>query len=44
VGERVRVTYLEKEGKLVATSVVRLKAKHANPAKSEKNSSSGAKP
>jgi hypothetical protein len=35
VGERVRVTYLEKDGKQIATSVVRLKAKHTHPAKSE---------
>jgi hypothetical protein len=44
VGERVRVTYLENEEKPIATSAVRLKAKHANPAKSKKNSSSGARP
>jgi hypothetical protein len=36
VGERVRVTYLEKDGKQIATSVVRLKAKHTNQGKSEK--------
>ena len=39
-----RVTYLEEEGKPIATAVARAKAKHANPAKTEKNSSSGAKP
>jgi ribosomal protein S1 len=43
-GERVRVTYSEKEGKLVATSLARLKIKTKTAAKNQKNPSTSAKP
>jgi hypothetical protein len=38
VGERVRVSYFEKDGKQIATSIIRLKVKHINSGKSERNS------
>jgi ribosomal protein S1 len=43
-GERVRVTYSEKEGKLVATSLARLKPKNKTPAEKQKNPNTSAKP
>src|SRR6266702_12466 len=43
-GERVRVTYSEKEGKLIATSLARLKIKTKTAAKNQKNPSTSAKP
>jgi hypothetical protein len=43
-GERVRVTYSEKEGKLVATSLARLKGKTKTAAKNQKNPSTSTKP
>jgi hypothetical protein len=45
-GDSVRITYTEKEGKLVATSVRRLKVKNSTPAKktpANKNSKSTTK-
>ena len=44
VGDRVKVVYSEKEGKLVATSVRRLKVKNADSTKSSKNSTNTSKP
>ena len=43
-GERVRVTYSEKEGKLIATSLARVKIKTKTAAKNQKNPSTSAKP
>jgi hypothetical protein len=42
-GERVRVTYSEKEGKLVATSLARLKTKTKTSSKDQKHPSTGTK-
>jgi hypothetical protein len=42
-GERVRVTYSEKEGKLVATSLARLKTKTKTSPKDQKNPSTSTK-
>jgi hypothetical protein len=44
VGDRVKVVNSEKEGKLVATSVRRLKVKNADSTKSSKDSTNPSKP
>jgi hypothetical protein len=44
VGDRVKIVYSEKEGKLVATSVRRLKVKNADSTKSSKDSTNTSKP